>query len=365
MAALVAWAEGVHLNQSHEAYLEDCGLGYTGIKENLLSPVEWWDSSVYNPNRPPEPQKKAFNDGTALHVHFLDGLRMYERTYAVMPTRATHPDHLETVAELQMACAEHKLSTAGLHAQLVHTLLKAKAPVKIMEVEREKIRRKGKLFIPPEIDRRIRILHRMAMRSPTELRLPEGDHMTLAQAFKNALTEVSVYWVDENGIRQRARFDLLKPNFTGDLKSITDWRKGDFKRGLLREMILRGYMIQKAHYDEARRQLRKAVAEGRVFGGNKTQRKRLEEIARAESWTWLAVFAKMDGAAQVRGIIINSDIKQSEKAVIQREEALTMHLYYKEFFEGYEAAWFDPDVIWEPEDTDWPAFSVEFGDTST
>lgn len=355
----VEHALGVWLNQPHEDYLADLGLGYGGIKDNYLSPIEWWDESPYNPLRKvPERDKAAFLRGGALHTFFLDGERVYKKVYAVLPTAKTHPEYLNTVSELVAACNLYGLSTYGLKDELTRRLVKAKAPVKILSVERKKILDAGKVELAEDDDARIQILHRMAMRSREELRLPDGDHLTLAEAFKGALTEVSIYWIDENGIRQRARFDMLKPNFIGDLKSITQWRKGDFKLSLLKEIILRGYAIQWAHYDEARRQLRIAVEEGRVFGGNKTQLKRLAAIARAEEWAWLWVFAKMDGAPQVRGIIGRTDMLQYGKAVQQRQEALNAHLFYKQFFGGYDTPWFDPEVIWQPDETDWPSHSV-------
>lgn len=355
MAQFTRHELGVHLGQPARDYLADVGLGYSAIKENLISPVEWWDSSPYNPNRKPEPFKPAFFRGEALHLHVLEGVRLYDKTFAVLPTKTSHPDYLDTVAELVRACAAHRLSTDGNKPDLIARLVKAKAPVKILDHERYLIgAKKGRRGIAEEDDTRIRILDALIRRDPKALKLPDDHDLTLANALKNALTEVSIYWIDENGIRQRARFDGLKPNITIDLKSITDWRAGDFRRSLLREAVLRGYIIQQAHYRVAREQLRIAVAEGRVFGGNKTQRKRLAEIAAAEDWAWLFIFAKMDGAAQVRGIVLDHANTRYAKAAAQREQALAQHAGYLNFFDGYETPWFDPDVIWAPEEEDWP-----------
>jgi len=358
---LTEHALGVHVNQRSVDYLADIGLGYTAIKDNYLSPVEWHEASVYNSNRAPEPIKPAYEIGEAVHVHFLDGPKVYERTYAVLPTKESHPDYLDTVRELQDACARYHLSVHGLKGELIQRLVRAKAPVKILQHERDLLtKKKAKRPIAQKIDHRIRILHRMLMRSNEDIGVP-GEHLNLADAMKGALTEVSIYWVDSDGIRQRARFDILKPNFTGDLKSITDWKRGDFRTTLLREIVLRGYLIQQAHYYEARQQLRIAVAEGRVFGANKTQMKKLEEIAKADAWGWLFIFAKMDGAPQVRGIVLDHENTRYLKAVDQRSQALAQHLYYREMFGGYDGLWFDRDVIWEPSDTDWPQFA-DFGD---
>lgn len=360
MSELVEHELGVWLNQRHEDYLPDHALGYSAVKDIYLDPTEWWDSSSHNPLREiddGDDYKLAYRRGAALHTFTLDGSRLYERIYAVRPTRATHPDALDSVAQLTEACRALNLDHRGLKADLVWRLVKAKSPWPILLDLQLRFDNSGKKDISQRDDFRIRMLHRMMMRSTMELKLQDGA-ITIRDVLHNSLTEVSVYWIDENGVRQRARFDVLKPNLTGDLKSITKWKKTNFKVALLQEVILRGYMIQAAHYHEARIQLRKAVAEGRVFGGNKTQRKLLERIARSDRWAWVFIFAKMDGSPQVKSIVIRPDSGQFIKAQQQRDEALANFMYYREFHGGLDIPWFDPEVVWEPKEEEWPLFSV-------
>lgn len=358
MPAIVRHQLGVHLNLRHDDYLQDCGLGYGGVNMLARSPPEWHWQSPWNPLRPAEPVKRAFERGDALHVAYLDGLKVYEKVYGVMPSKWSHPTALDTIAELQAACRKHKLNTAyAVKADLVRRLIEADAPVEILEQVQSTFRRSGKKAIPPEDDAAIRMSHAMAFKSGQGLLLESGRKITLADAFKGGLHEVSVFWEDEQGIRHRARFDKLKPNLSGDVKSITDWKRGNFKQALLREIMIRGYLMQPVQYDEGRHALRKAVAEGRVFGGTKTQRKRLEEIAKAEEWAWAFIFAKLDGAPLVRAILIDRQGPQYMRAKQAREEALTMFLMYRDMF-GMEQQWLDPDVIWEPTAEDWPMWSV-------
>lgn len=361
MAELVTHPLGVHLRQRHEAYIADCGLGYSALKWYAVNPVEGWWRSPWNPLRPEEPENKGQFRGSALHVQFLDGARTYQRVYGIKPTVENHPGHLDTITDLQAALRGLGLSTAYQRKdELVDRLLKVRKGQRplVLEAELRKFRRAGKLAIDPDDDAKIRLLHQMAVKSPEKVVIEGvGEKLTLAQAFRNALTEVSIFWEDENGIRQRSRFDLLKPNFTGDLKAITEWRPSDFKQSLLREAVIRGYVLQWAHYDEGRRQLRIAVDEGRVFGGNKTQRAKLARIAEADEWGWLWVYCKMEGAPQVRGIAPSREAPQYLKAVEQRQAALDLFLYYRTLF-GMDQMWVDLDVVWTPEDTDWPSWSV-------
>jgi hypothetical protein len=353
-------ALGVHLNQRHADYILDEGLGYGAIVDLFHSAPEWWDASANNPLRDKSvdaDKTKAFADGTALHTRSLDGLAVYNRTYAVAPTAASHPDYLDTIEQLKDACRALRLSTAGDKGTLIHTLVKAKAKVKILRVAQDKFARSGKLPISQAVDFRIKLLHRMMMRTRQELKMIDGSGLTLRAAMTGGLKEISVYWVDAAGIRHRARFDMLKPNFTGDLKSISKWKKSNFTGALLEEMIFRGYIVQHAHYDEARRALRIAVNEGRIYGATERQLGWLKEIAEADEWAFVNVFAKMDGAPQVKGIVIRRESGQFIKAVTQRETALANYIFHRDYHGGLDKPWFDTEVVIEPAETDWPQFS--------
>lgn len=349
--------DGVYLNLPHARYLGDSALGYSAMKLLASSPVEWWWDSPWNPLRPPEKEKKAFERGEAAHVAFLDGLGVYSDAYGIRPTRKTHPDLAATVDDLKALCAAHGLpTTAKVKQDLLDRLEGAGLGDQTLASVEAAFEASGKLPIEEEDDAVIRLVHRMAFRSREEMGLGD-EHATLSDAFAGGLHEVSVFWTDENGIRQRARFDKLKANVTIDLKTITDWRRGDFKRSLLRECVIRGYVIQAVHYDEARRQMQKAVDEGRIFGGSTDELERLREIASSAQWKWAWVFAKLDGAPQLRVVIPDREGPQYKRAQIVRQEALSAFVRYREAF-GMERQWCDTNIIWQPEDADWPAWSL-------
>lgn len=346
---------GVHIGLRHEDYLKDSGHGYGSIVDLLVNPVEWWDASPWNPLRKAEGPRKAFQFGEAAHVFFLEGEKVYNRFYGIEPSPRTHPDHLYGAEALRDACRENQLSTTGTMEDTSARLEAIGIPTMIGAWKR--FRESGKKPVPADIDDRIRMVHRMAMRTPEDMHLADGELLTLKDALRGGLSEVSIFWIDEDGVRHRARLDYLKPNVSIDLKTITEWKRADFRKSLLEECILRGYVIQGVHYDEARRQLRKAVAEGRIFGGNKKQRALLERIARAEEWGWVWIFAKMEGAPQVKGIVLDKLGGQYKKAERQRNTAIANFVYFRSLY-GMDAHWFDREVVWEPAEDDWPTFSV-------
>lgn len=348
---------GVHITLRHEAYLKDPGLGYSSVKDILINPVEWWEQSAWNPLRKPEGDKKAFRYGEAAHVHFLDGPKAYDKIYGVEPSPEFFPRHLAGGEQLRQACRDLGLSASGTLPELERRLKAADPEIQLFSDEVARWRASGRRPVPFDVDAQIRRLYRMSQLTAQDLNLGHGEIMTLEDAIKGGLFEVSVFWEDDSGVRHRARFDYLKPNASLDLKTITDWKKPDFRRSLLSEVILRGYVIQAAHYDVARQELRRAVDEGRVFGGNKKQRALLERIARADAWAWVWIFLKMNGAPQVKGIVLDKEGMQFSKAVRQREEGISKFVFHREFF-GMERPWIDTEIVWNPAEDDWPLNSI-------
>jgi hypothetical protein len=353
-------ADGVYLNQRASDYLADAALGSSAIKELFLAPEEWWWKSPYNTLDPvPKKDESHFRLGTALHVALLEGMDLFKEVYGVAPTAQDFPEALVTVADLKQACSDYGLSQAGLKADLIERLVEYDVPVQILDVEISKFRATGKTELSSiEWGKLFRLYHQV-MKNPNEVRTVADQSITLAQAFTGGLSEVSVYWTDDHGIRQRARFDKLHPNSTIDLKTFANWQQGNFKKALLKEAVIRGYVIQAIHYEEARKQLRRLVHEGKVFGGNDSQLEILNEIAASEAWAWVWVFAKTAGAPLVKGVrpsMLNSHFTYAHQC---RQEALANFLHYRDFFGLAEnVQWFDAEGIWEPEDEEWPAFAM-------
>lgn len=349
--------DGVYLGLAPEPYQADDALGSDALKTVAHSPPQWWWKSEHNKIEPPAPaQKQAhFRLGTAVHVCLLEGIDVYDACYGLLPTKEQYPEALVTVDDLKDECRDRRMTVSGSKEELSKRLLQANPDIQILDVIQAQWRRdSGLREVTPAEDRRIRLLHKMAMTSPETHVLPGGEVTTLRQAFIGGLSEVSVFWTDVNGIRQRARFDKLKPRVTLDLKTFSSWNEShDFETGLLREAKHRGYPLQTAHYDEGRVQLRRLVDEGKVFGGTAEERKMLSEVADSDVWAWLWVFAITVGVPLMKGVrydlagVTHGEWKQ------KRENALARFLFYREFFGGFEQMWFDPVAIMEPDDDDW------------
>jgi hypothetical protein len=349
---------GVYIGLSAEAYQRDAAIGSTALKTIAHSCPRWWWSSVHNQIDPPPPPKTDptwARLGTALHVCLLEGIDVFSECYGTIPSAADHPNALVTVDHLKAALRGVGLGVGGDKNELIRRLLEYDSTAEILDVIQATWRREsGKREITAAEDRRIRLLHRMAMAAPESFALPGGEVTTLRQAFTGGLSELSVFWVDENGIEQRCRFDKLKPRVSLDLKSFSSWNEThDFDKGLLREAKFRGYPLQTAHYDEGRHQLRRLVAEGKVFGGTDEQRAMLDEIAASDVWGWIWVYAVTTGAPLMKGVRYDLGGLTAGEWKRKREDALAQFVFYREYFGGFERFWFDPVAILEPDDDDW------------
>lgn len=361
MVHLVEHPDGVYLNMRFESYLADWALGSKALVSLLQEPAEWWWDSPFNTIDPqPKSDKSHFRLGTAVHLCFLEGMDLFKKIYGVTPTAADYPDALDTIPQLREACRARGLGVSGNKPDLIDRLVLAGAPVEILEVKLREWSRLGKIPLSNAEWSKVMLLYRQAMQNPNELATVGGDSVRLSDAFRGGLSEVTVIWTDENGIRQRCRFDKLHPNSTIDVKTFGQWTKTNFRKALLDEAVRRGYLLQVAHYEEGRRQLRRLVKEGKVFGGNEAELKELAAIAKSEAWAWIWVFMKTAGAPLIAGVRLDLGGLRFGEAVGQREAALANFISYRTFY-GLEPGkmWFDPtDSIWEPTDEDFTAFAT-------
>lgn len=359
---LVEHADGVYFGLSHDVYLEDVALGAGAIKTLKASPPEWYWESPLNTLVEKEPENETQLRhrliGTAAHVCLLESMKLYEMAYGVMPTARDFPEAIDGGRALQAECKRLGLPARGTNEEMAEAIRRADPDALILMHIQDIWRADGKKTLKPKEDLTIRLLHRMAQRSADEIELAGGERISLKEAFAGGLSELSVFWTDENGIRQRARFDKIKVNAIIDLKTIGKPLR-NFRGALLTEIINLGYMYQVAHYIEARRQLRRLIDEGKVFGGSPEQRAYLEECAANDDFAWVFVFGKVAGAPQLKGIRLDETDTVVINAKRDREEALANFLLYRETF-GLEPdkIWFDPETIYRPADTDWPMFAA-------
>lgn len=372
MAEIVEHADGVYLSMTEEAYYADWSIGSTGLRLLVDSPPDWWWNSPFNTLVPHASHKdeeatKAMRFGSAVHCALLEGMDVFTSVYGVQPDKFTHPRAMSTQSELSAELKRIGEKISGSKTEQIERLL-ARDPAyaeQILDCIIDKWAEQGKKPLSRVEFNKITLMERIMMG-------PKGKPTPLGKAFVGGLSEVSVFWTDEGGVRQRARFDKLKPNTTIDLKTFSNWQGRDFHRAMLRDAALKGYHIQASHYQEARRQLRRLVAEGKVFHPTSTDPglqakieadlELLNEIAAADVWRWVWIFYKTDGAPRAKGVIM--DWKKQHAGIIaegdgKRAEAIANFHHYRDFYgldqEGQ--MWRDVEQLWTPTTEDWPIYA--------
>lgn len=212
------FADGLYLGLGEEPYHNDPALGSTDIKTLAVSPAAYWYESHLNPSRPTRQDTPSRILGSAFHKLVLEGRAAFDARYV------RRPDEVE----------------------------------RLTEKVRERIAPNGEDVLPGEAYDRLLMAAAVIARDPD-----------LAPALKGGASEVSVFWtveVDGEPVRRKARFDYLKPRAIVDLKSTALMAPGPFEEHCCRAIGKFGYLVQAAAYLQARAEVPRLIAEGRVYG---------------------------------------------------------------------------------------------------
>lgn len=366
MSNMIEHPEGVWLNLSEESYFSDPALGSTALKTLLTSPCDYWWSSGYNnlvANKEfSEEETRAQRLGSAVHCALLEGVEVFQSVYGICPDKYTHPHALDTAEKLKARLKELGEKISGSKDELIQRLKAADPNAVILDDIIEAWKADGKKPLSKWDYSRVMLMERVLLGrkdQPTEL----------GKAFIGGLSELSVVWLDEWGIRHRARFDKIKPNVTIDLKTFSNWQGRELTKAMLREAALRYYHLQASHYLEARRQLRRLVAEGKIFAPTsedpvlkakiEADIALLHEIAKADKARWVWVFFKTDGAPIAKGLIMDWEKTHQNVMMLAdglRNEAIGNFLRYREAYglshDG--PMWRDSEQLITVEGDQWP-----------
>ncbi len=389
---LLEHPDGVYVDLPELDYLNDgTALSYSAFKTLNSSPPDWWWESPLNTLEDKvRKSTPALRFGSAIHCGLLEPEGELEKRFAAPPSPddPRYKDYARTVPEIKAKITALGNKPSGTRkADLIDQLLDLDPKAKIFDILMDGWKREGKTALTEEQMAKLKLMIRMA-----------EAHPHLKNAFTGiGLSEVSVFWTDASDpdmpIRQRARFDRLKPKATIDLKSFSNWQGRDFRRALLREAALREYPMQSAHYDIGRQEARRLVAEGKIYfcaevlmtdaeieaanavreneddwlevGAKKTvfrsptdaEMELVNAIFGEEEWVWIWVFYKTDASPTAQPVRLDRDTMPMRIGHENRTRALASFRHYAQMF-GVEPGkmWMRLDPMWTPEDVEWPAF---------
>lgn len=285
---------GIHFGLDEDTYHADSSLGSSDVRNLRLSAPDFWWNSGMNPNRDDDDNDStpAKVRGKAMHKLVLEGEPAFDKIYLRIPK----PD-------ADMTPAEKGAVTKAANA-------KAKAM--------------GKVALTAKDYDRVAIAAAMITKNPA-----------LKTVFQNGTSEVSVFWV-QDGVRCKARFDYLKAGGIGDLKSITNMKKIEFRRACRESIANYRYDMQAAHYLNGRAAMRKLFADGMVYG--KHDADLLKKVMAAKSYGFQFVFFQTDKAPVTWSTILSPANPMLE--VANRDVTFALEAYQAFMKE------FGPNNVW-------------------
>lgn len=287
-------APGIYFGLPEDEYHRDPSLGSSNVRDLWYSPTDYWWGSHHNPNREDDDDEgsDAKTRGKAMHRLVLEGEAAFDAEYA----RGPDHDRSMTPSEKGQATKKAKADAAA----------------------------GGRTMIAAVDFDRIVIASAMISKNPH-----------LATAFTGGLPEVSIFWVEEvegMWVPCKARIDWLKPRGLGDLKSITTWRKIEFKRACRDAITNYRYDMQAAHYMRARRALPLLYENGCVSGDHDEDL--LEQVARTSRFAFQFIFFQASRSPITHSVTITP--AEANPIYMQAERDLDSSLLtYREHVERF------------------------------
>lgn len=259
--------DGIYLNLPEDTYRTDPALGSTDLKEIGANVVQWHgrrrnkiaaEALGFSDDDEEKNRKVGIRFGRALHTMLLDGLDAFSAKYCEEPERPYLP---KTKDEIGAALREAGVPVPRDTSRREIFVAEAKlAGIKtsddwederdLLLAGREGISRRWAVFIT--MTHRVLELHTRAQRFLTGGR-----------------AEVSVFWTDASGLRQKCRFDYLHPRPLVDLKTFANREGREIVANFVSQAEGLAYDMQAAHYMDARiNHLPRLVEEGRVYEGS-------------------------------------------------------------------------------------------------
>lgn len=333
--------DGIYFGMSDAVYHADKALGSTGLKKLVGNAPDFWWESWMNPARDENDDTPAKIFGRQLHLCVLEGRDKFIAKYAPEPISDNYQGCLKTADDLRDFLSEKKASKSGSKAELIARAKQFPDCPAIFDEVLILAQKSGKELI--KFKDYAKILAASAFIKANK---------TLANAFEGGQPEVSVFWTVE-GIRFKARFDYLKLNAITDLKSIANRNDKEFAKACRDAVASYDYIISAEHYTEGRRQLKRLLSEGRVFGSYDPEW--LAKVAANEVFAFVFVFWQKDGAPISYGIKLSPGNPLFSYARSMIAQAVDNYRTYLAEF-GTETAWVPSTPLEELDETDLPVW---------
>ena len=307
--------DGIYVNLSEEAYFGQDRLGSTDLVHLHKDPASWWYGSRHNPDRPERERTEAMEFGSALHVLVLEGDAEFEKRCVISPFEDFR--------------------------------------TKEARMWRDEMRINRKIILTEDSARRVRHMAALIL-----------NHPELGPVLNAGLSEVSVLFTNDQGVKLRARFDKLLPRFVCDLKSFGDDARGrSVRQQCLALVAQRDMDVQRFLYFQARMRMGALIEANAVFGATPEQVQWLQRVAAIEDWEWCWIFFRRRDDQKATAPIVKPILRKHLDATFDSgrrkvQVGLTNYANFIQRF-GFEIPWAVVEPADEPADHEFPAYLAD------
>ena len=232
---------GIYFGLDEAEYHADPALSSSGIRNILISPLDYWAASSMNPAYE-DIKTPAMQNGTAFHRRLLEPER-FSSIYAAEPQKSDYPGAIDGAEDLRKECERLDVKKGGKISDLCERILAADPRAKLWPVIKESLLEdlKGRTLLKPDVaadlDRTAKIVF---------------AHQSAKMALTGGLSEVSIFWIDpETGIRMKARLDYLKVKAIIDIKTFSNSLSKPIDTAIAMALANGRYDVQAVIYQDA------------------------------------------------------------------------------------------------------------------
>lgn len=334
---------GIYFDLDEGPYHADRSLGSTSIKELAKKPCKW----QYDRLRPrKEIEVEYLVWGRAWHCRVLEGKAEFDRRYAKPPSPSEYPEALTTSDQIKDFLRMHGQKLTGAKAELI---------ARAKELDEcppffDEILAKWWAEHPGHQDLTDRQVQEIEDAVSNMERDPVLTSVMQAGSLIDGAAEMSIFWVDDAGIRRKCRLDYsLAPtesrtkSLIVDLKSFTTFKGGTDEEAAIRKVYDECYDLQVATYMDGVRAARRLLEWGMVFG-TPPQGDYLKSFLHAPSFDWVWVMMRRDAGMVPVTLSVDTEDKMFSHAKDVVADALSTYQRYAEQF-GMDQLWTPPPQV--------------------
>ncbi|SPL65410.1 PD-(D/E)XK nuclease-like domain-containing protein [Ochrobactrum soli] len=330
---------GIYFDLPEAVYHADTSLGSTSIKDLASKPCKWQYDRL-RPRR--EVEQEYLIWGSAWHCRVLEGKEEFDKRYAKPPRPHDYPEALNTTDQIKDFLRMHGQKLTGTKPELT---------ARARELDE----------CPPFFDE---ILARWQAEHPNHVELTDRQVVEIEDAVANmerdpiltsvmtagslvdGAAEMSIFWVDERGIRRKCRLDYsLAPagervkSLIVDLKSFNSFKGGSDEEAAVLKVHEMAYDVQVAAYLEGYVAARKLLEQGMIFG-TPPRGEYLHSFLHSQGIDWVWVMMRRDNGMVPVTLSVDTEDKMFVHAKNIVGDALDTYRFYLDRY--------GPDQLWTP-----------------